>query len=694
MIALLFFGFFALYAFTCAPQLAPYRDAGEMTSLLGTLGVAHPPGYPLYSLIGRMATLIPIGNIALRANYFSAMCAAGAIVFLFFTLRVKMRAVPALVAVALLGFSNPFWDLATVSEMYALGLLWFCALMFVTFRLREPVLFAFLMALALGVRMDLLLLIPVFLVWFWAAGVRREWPWMAVAFAFGASVFLYLMVRSRTDPVIDWANPDTLIGVFNSARRKNYSGTLDLLSLSYRPGENFLANMNLYARHVLANFQWWGIAMVGLGVFYLAQRERRFGLFSLTVFAMTGPLFLYLANMPPNPHSIAIVEASFLIPDLMLAIAAGFGAQWVQDQGRQMLSMTGIILFLPLLGYNGMTGYSRASKRENLYARDYVQNVWRSTPKDAVAVFHKDVQLFSLWQAQLIEKRRTDVSLVADGLSASPWYWQMKRRWPSAVSPEISLKDSNGWSDLKNAVALRPVVFGPDVEFNPRDHLQIVPQGAVFALTSASAPVAIALLPEFCVYRGLYVYGGTPDFFSTDLISDHARAHHQQGFFLMQQHQLETADWFFRRAESLDPTFERATSDRAYLRYLKGDLAGACALYRSAVQKSEHTLQLAADYKSLPDVVARCRSDVANGYTQWGAMTERLGRVDDARQLYTRALNVSENAQAHYNLAVTYWGKDWNQVIAHMRRAVELNPQMNDARMYLAKAQAMAAQKS
>jgi len=68
-----------------------------------------------------------------------------------------------------------------------------------------------------------------------------------------------------------------------------------------------------------------------------------------------------------------------------------------------------------------------------------------------------------------------------------------------------------------------------------------------------------------------------------------------------------------------------------------------------------------------------------------GAVAEKLGRVDEARQSYAAALNVFETAQAHYNLAVTYWGRDWNQVITHMRRAVEINPQMSEARNYLAK---------
>ena len=105
------------------------------------------------------------------------------------------------------------------------------------------------------------------------------------------------------------------------------------------------------------------------------------------------------------------------------------------------------------------------------------------------------------------------------------------------------------------------------------------------------------------------------------------------------------------------------------------------------------TLALAVQFKSLPALVDAVRGEASAINTQWGAMTERLGRRDDARALYLRALSIQENPQAHYNLAVTYWNQDWDQVILHLRRALEINPQMQDARMYLIKAQAQVGKK-
>jgi len=50
---------FALYLYCLYPTIAP-RDSADMAAAALTLGVAHPPGYPLYALLGRAwLTLLP-----------------------------------------------------------------------------------------------------------------------------------------------------------------------------------------------------------------------------------------------------------------------------------------------------------------------------------------------------------------------------------------------------------------------------------------------------------------------------------------------------------------------------------------------------------------------------------------------------------------------------------------------------------
>ena len=65
---LLFILSFFVYLNTLGPSILPYRDSGELISVSHTLGIAHPPGYPLYILVGKIFTFFPAGNIAFRMN--------------------------------------------------------------------------------------------------------------------------------------------------------------------------------------------------------------------------------------------------------------------------------------------------------------------------------------------------------------------------------------------------------------------------------------------------------------------------------------------------------------------------------------------------------------------------------------------------------------------------------------------------
>ena len=70
----------AVYTITMTPTV-PFWDSGEYIATSYILGVPHAPGTPLYVLLGRMFTLIPIGTIAQRVNWFSALSSAIAVLF-------------------------------------------------------------------------------------------------------------------------------------------------------------------------------------------------------------------------------------------------------------------------------------------------------------------------------------------------------------------------------------------------------------------------------------------------------------------------------------------------------------------------------------------------------------------------------------------------------------------------------------
>ena len=93
------------------------------------LEVPHPTGFPLYVLLGKVFSLIPIGSVAFRATLLSATAAAGAIGMLVLIAgRLGVRPVIALAAGIALAGTAILWEEATFPEMNTLHL-FLCALL-------------------------------------------------------------------------------------------------------------------------------------------------------------------------------------------------------------------------------------------------------------------------------------------------------------------------------------------------------------------------------------------------------------------------------------------------------------------------------------------------------------------------------------------------------------------------------------
>ena len=114
---------FAIYALT-APRTVTFEDDGLFIMASLDAGVAHPPGYPLYTLLGYLFSHLPFGTPAFRIHLLSGLLGALACAALFFTAR--RTGVPrafALAAALAYGVSEHFWSQAIIAEVYTLNAL-------------------------------------------------------------------------------------------------------------------------------------------------------------------------------------------------------------------------------------------------------------------------------------------------------------------------------------------------------------------------------------------------------------------------------------------------------------------------------------------------------------------------------------------------------------------------------------------
>src|SRR3990167_6536284 len=61
-----------------------FGDSGEFITTAYTLGIAHPPGYPLYTMLAHLFTYLPFGNLPFKVNFFSAISSSLTVVVVYF----------------------------------------------------------------------------------------------------------------------------------------------------------------------------------------------------------------------------------------------------------------------------------------------------------------------------------------------------------------------------------------------------------------------------------------------------------------------------------------------------------------------------------------------------------------------------------------------------------------------------------
>ena len=141
--ALVGLGVLALYLATLAPTTAMW-DASEYITAAYTLGIPHPPGNPLFVLLGRVASLVPLGSVAMRVNALAAACSALSAALWFLVAErvlaawspVRWTRVVAAVTAALLGASTfTVWNQSVVNEkVYTVSLGFFAIVSWLTVR--------------------------------------------------------------------------------------------------------------------------------------------------------------------------------------------------------------------------------------------------------------------------------------------------------------------------------------------------------------------------------------------------------------------------------------------------------------------------------------------------------------------------------------------------------------------------------
>lgn len=346
-VAAILAGLIALAAYLITLQRTVGRaDTFEFQVTAPVMGVAHPTGYPLYILLGKLFSLLPVGKMATRVNLTSAVAASAAVALTAGALRRALRVDGVIAGLAALAFglSPVFWSQAVAAEVYALhnafaaailgGALWLLTLSDVRF-IRQageddslvsarthpllvgrqqrliPALFA-LLGLSLTNHLTTVLLVPAVGLAILLAWPRLSWKqWLLAVGLFCAGLLVYAYIPIRWPALHDGRlmAPGEFIGWVTGSR---FSGALQLRAWLDDPDR-----WRIIARLLRDQYGWPGVILGAFGLVALLIRNWRAALVTAAAFA--AQTFYGLNYLVPD------IDV-FLIPLFLIqAIWMGYG---------------------------------------------------------------------------------------------------------------------------------------------------------------------------------------------------------------------------------------------------------------------------------------------------------------------------------------------------------------------------------
>ncbi len=431
------FLFFVLLALCIFAPFETFGDGTEFAISSATLGISHPPSYPLFVTLSKLFYFLPFGNIALRINLFSAVTAAlvAYVVFKY----VKGELFERLFLSLFTFFSKSFFVNAMIGEAYALNLLFFIAILFLSGDYgdkRRLFLSSFLLGLGSGNHHTILFLV-FFIIYkvFKTKGCGyREVVFSAALFIFGFSVYLYLPIRAVQNINWNWGRPVNYELFINSFLRHDFKPqgvardweTFFSQIVTFNPFDEFGVSA--------------AIVVIIFTLMLFKTNRKKFLEIGVLILLYSVFIVLLLGNDSLSAEERKETYAVFFIPAYFLL---GYGAVINQNIEKRAKM---ICLFAALTGLIYHQGYIIAtflSFDNTAFAHDLARAKLMSLPKDGVLLVRGGEHDFPILYQQKVTNLREDVKVI--NLTA------LGKRWNARESLEVGTTYTPGFEGEKDS---------------------------------------------------------------------------------------------------------------------------------------------------------------------------------------------------------------------------------------------------
>ena len=486
---------FVLYLFTLAPSVVQI-DSGELATVQYRLGIAHPTGYPLFTMMGYLFLLLPLPiSKILQANLLAAIwCSAGIFVFIksaetilqnssfsltrnvssnkdkkvvgatkSLDLRHLSIMISAIFGSGILAFSKTYWQQSTSVEVYSLHIFLINLVIFFllkSFYIQESknvymswILVSVALALAFSNHMTTILIIPGLAFIFFTKekfsliSVKKIGVMLLCFFPLLIVIYSYLPIRAMQNPILNWGNPIDFERFFRHFTGKQYQVWL------FSSFDSAKEQLIYFITTMPSELTIIGLGFAIIGVVFSFKYARNIFYFLIITFAFT---VLYSIN-----YDIVDIDSYFLLAYISLAFFVVFGAfgviTFLSKHKINFKTIGASFILLAVLQF--IINFKGAGQSDVYTFEDYTKAVIGSVNNNSVIFSYQwDYLISPSYYFQYAEKYRDDVTIIDKELLRRSWYYnQLERNHPEIVSG-IS-NEINNFLD-----ALRP--FERDENFN------------------------------------------------------------------------------------------------------------------------------------------------------------------------------------------------------------------------------------
>lgn len=394
-------------------------DSGELAAAVHVMGIPHPPGYPIYVLLGKLFSMsVPVGSPALRLNIFSAVCSAIAVAFLSLTFSfLGFEWWLSGGAALCFAFSVSLWTQSGIPRVYALGAAissiatWLFAHWLIDSS-QWGWLYAASFMVGLGLANHPVAGGHIFA--FAAAGVMREpsllrnpIPWLLAGAAILPGPLLYftwIPLRARQKPPVNWGNIQSFKDLKNFLSRKDYWRHRWVHS----PQDAWTVTW-FYIRQVGLEYGFLGSAAILIGIPLIWKLSPGLAAMFTVLVLLNAISMIAHARREDIFHWTRYMITAWYA----LAFPLIFGWSWMLQSLPAAAQPA--VAFLPAI-FLFLTRFRKVDLSRHRYADEYSRRILECLPENATLIAQDDNVVFPLMYLRYAENLRPDVKLLEQGV--------------------------------------------------------------------------------------------------------------------------------------------------------------------------------------------------------------------------------------------------------------------------------------